>query len=68
MFIFTLILLAVSEDGKLTYSKVTAFLKKWPSMISMYKSITTLGNKTISISGNHLIYTKKDKNDKFNPM
>ena len=62
------VLLAVSKDGKLTYSKVTTFLKKWPAMISTYKSITTLRYKTISISGNHLIYARKDGNDKLNPV
>ena len=70
IFIFTHALYfihVVSTDGKLTYSKVTTFLKKWPSMITTYKSITTLRNKTISLSGNHLIYARKDGNDKFNP-
>ena len=59
---------SVSADGKLTYSKLTTFLKKRSSMNSMYRSITTFRNKTISLSGNHLIYSKKNENDKFNPM
>ena len=74
-FFFKIILLlllfyfsTVSSDRKLTHNKVKAFLKKIPSMITKYKSISTSLNRTISLSGNHLIYARKNWTEKFNQM
>ena len=61
-------MIPVSPSGRLTYSKVSTFLKKQYETINMYKSIKTSGNKTISLSGNHLIYGRKTAVGKFNPM
>ena len=58
----------VSSSGWLAYSEVKMFLKKQPAIITEYKSITTSANTTIRLSKNHLIYTKKYCNDKFEPM
>ena len=33
-----------------------------------YKSIISSGNKTISLTGNHLIYARIGSADKFDPM
>ena len=65
---FLSLMILVSQSGRLTYSKVITFLKKQPKTSNMYKSITTSGNKTINLSGNHLIYGRKSSSDKFNPM
>ena len=61
-------MLKVSSRGNLKYSKVGAFMKKQHKTTTVYKSITTSKNKTIHLSGNHLIYVQKNKMDKFNPM
>ena len=66
MKILKLLLLVLSE-GKLIYSEVRTVLHRTPDAITVYKSITTEGNKTISLSGNHLIYTRESHNEKFNP-
>ena len=50
------------------YSEVKAFLTKEESVTSGYRSITTLTKKTIQLSSNHLIYTRKTSNNKFAPM
>ena len=57
----------VSPGGSLTYSKVTAFVKKDHVMANMYKSITTSKNN-ISLTRGHLIYARKNSNGKFSPM
>ena len=57
----------VSAVGVVTYSEVKTFFKK-RSSISMYKLITTNMNNTISLSGDHLIYAKKNENGIFQPM
>ena len=57
----------VSSNGKVMYSKVGAFLKKWPNIMTQYKSITTV-NGTISLTGNHLVYARRNILDQFNPM
>ena len=62
------LMILVSLSGRLTYSKVSTFMKKQANSINMYNSITTSGNKTISLSGNHLIYGRKSSSDKFHPM
>ena len=58
----------VSLLGGLTYSEVRAFLKKRPTVTTMYMSITTASKKTIRLTENHLIYTRKSCADKFIPM
>ena len=59
-------LLLVTLEGRLKYSEVRAVLHRTPNVITVYKSITTQGNRTISLSGNHLVYTRKSHHDKFN--
>ena len=54
------------SQGRIKYSEVTAFLQKQQDMAAMYLSITTLSNKTITLSESHLIYTRKNSRDKFN--
>ena len=58
----------VSKDGSLIYTDVTSFLEKQQDTTTLYKSIATSGNKTIHLTGNHNIYTRKSGSDKFNPM
>ena len=58
----------VSSRGNLMYSEVRTFRQKQNAVTSVYKSITTAENNTISLSGNHLIYARKSCNGKFNPM
>ena len=45
------------DGGKISYSEVRTFLTKDSSGINMFKSITTSMNRTITLTGNHLIYT-----------
>ena len=59
---------SVSSDGKEMYSKIRTIVKREPVSITKYKSITTSCNKTISLSENHLIYVRRDHDDKFNAM
>ena len=37
-------------------------------MVTTYKSLMTSLNQTISLTENHLIYTRKMSTDRFNPM
>ena len=57
-----------NSHGSLTYSEIKVFMKRQPTDITMYKSITTSSNQTINISGNHIIYRRKSATDKFNPV
>ena len=50
------------------YSEVKTFLTKAPSVIDMYKLITTSLNKTISLTGSHLLYVRKANTEKFSQM
>ena len=58
-------ILVVSSTG--TYSEVKAFLQRQPNILYQYKSIATM-KETIILSGNHLIYARKNLDDQFNPM
>ena len=58
----------VSPDGTIEFSEVRTFLEKKVEVTNTYKSITTSRNNTISLTGNHLIYTKKSHIDKFVAM
>ena len=58
----------VAADGTVLYSEVRSFLKKQPDIISKFKSIKISGNKTLTLTRNHLVYARKVHNDKFNPM
>ena len=58
----------VSASGKVIHSKVVAFFKKLPNMITQYKSITTFGNESLIVSGDHLVYAKVSLADQFKPM
>ena len=44
--------------GRHEHSEIRVFLEQLPTVTTMYKSITTSNNKTISLSKNHLIYTR----------
>ena len=48
-------------------SEIRTILKKQPTVRTLYKSITTNMNKTISLSGNHLIFSRTNM-VKFLPM
>ena len=50
------------------YSEVTAFLMKDSTTITVYKSIVTSTNQTISLTGSHLIYGRKCSTDNFAAM
>ena len=58
----------VSPKGTLMYSEVTTFMKKQSTVVTMYKSIRTSMNKTISLSADHLIYVRSFGSNKFTPM
>ena len=58
----------VSSHDELTYSEVKLFLVKEFDVVTEYKTITTSSNRTISLSGNHLIFSRKADCDKFYPM
>ena len=57
-----------SSGGSLEYSEVRIFLEQQTTITTMYKSITTSNNKTIHLSQNHLIYSRKIRTERFNPM
>ena len=46
----------VSADGRIAFSEIQTFLKKQHVISTRYKSVMTSLNKTISLTGNHLIY------------
>ena len=50
------------------YSDVEIFWKNQLDVITNYKSITTSLNKTLILTGNHLIYARRYDKDKFYPM
>ena len=58
----------VSSMGKVIYSEVITFLQKDPNTIEKYTSITTLCNKSLRLSRNHLVYTRRYSSDEFNAM
>ena len=58
---------AVTSTGSVTYSEITAFIKKEPNLITHYKTITT-ANETLTLTGNHLIYARRSFGCQFNPM
>ena len=68
MAILNVIILPVSSDGKLRYSEVKTFLQKKESVTAVYMLIKTSWNSSISLSENHLIYTRKGFDNKFTPM
>ena len=61
-------LLSVLSDGQVTYSYIDTFLHKQHNVAIMYKSIRTSLNETITLTGSHLIYSRKSFTDKFNEM
>ena len=60
--------LILVSQGRTQFNEVTAFLQRDHGMTGIYISITTSSNKTITLSGSHLIYTRKVGKDKFNVM
>ena len=58
----------VSSNGSVTPSEITVFLKKQHTVTTMYRSITTTWNTTITLSGNHLIFARRNLTHKFSPM
>ena len=58
-YVFEYFFLLALPDGSLAFSKVRSFLRKNDSVNMMYMSVKTSCNKTISLSGNHLIYARK---------
>ena len=59
------ILHPVSRNGGVVQSEVKSFLMKEKTVTSIYKSITTALNKTITLSGSHLIYARRLSTDHF---
>ena len=59
---------AVSSTGKMVSSEVKTLLKKDPLVIAKYLSITTLHNKSLTLSADHLVYARKCDNEEFNAM
>ena len=64
----TYVLNTVSSSGEITYSEVKMFLKQKPDVIMKYKSLRTLQNKTITLTGNHLLHARKRSSDMFFPL
>ena len=60
-------ILVVSSTGTIPFSEVTAFFKRQPNILKLYKSIATM-KETIILTGNHSIYARKTLDDQFNPM
>ena len=58
----------VSLSGHIVNSEIRSFMKKQPEVMTIYRSITTTLNKTISLTGSHLIYARQTTSGKFNPM
>ena len=50
------------------FSEIKTFMKKQPTVATMYKSIRTSLNYTISLTGEHLIHARLSGGDKFNIM
>ena len=55
----------VSPDGTIEFSEIKTFLEKKLDVTSTYKSITTSRKNTITLTGNHLVCTKKSHVNKF---
>ena len=66
LIVFHFLFLLVSVSGTVTYSEVRIYLKKQSDIIMKYKSIG-FGNKTLLLTGNHLVYARGG-NGKFNPV
>ena len=62
----TFVLTVSSADGNIEFSEVITFLKKRHTGITMYKSINISGNRTICLTGNHIIYSRKYSTEMFN--
>ena len=56
-----------SSTGVITYSKVRSFLKNQQNTITQYQAIETV-NKTVMLTGNHLIFARKYFAKKFDLM
>ena len=63
-----MVLYSVGPIGRVTFSEVRGFMKRRDAVTTMYKSISTSLDKTISLSGEHLIYAMKSVYDKFKRM
>ena len=50
------------------YSEVKTFLKKQSTLTGMYMSITTSLNTTVRLTSNHLIYARRNFDEKFNSV
>ena len=59
---------SVSSDGNITQSEVKTFLKRQHALTETYKSITTSGNMTVDLPGNHLIFARTSSSKKFSAM
>ena len=55
----------VSKNGSLIFSDVMAFMERKHNVTTKYKLITTLLNQTISLTGNHPLYTRRRSTEKF---
>ena len=57
----------VSATGTVIFSEVKSFLQKQPDIMIQCKSIATL-NKSLILTGNHLVFARKKLSVHFNPM
>ena len=64
----TIILYTVSKDGRIIFSEVRTFMHKEHMTTNLYVSLVTSSNKTIHLTGDHLIYGRESHTEKFNPM
>ena len=64
----TIVLYTVSKDGRIIFSEVRTFMHKEHMTTNMYVSLVTSSNKTIYLTGDHLIYGRESQTEKFNPM
>ena len=58
----------VSTDGNVIFSEVRTFLHEDHMATSLYVALIASSNKTIYLTGNHLIYARRSGSDKFNKM
>ena len=58
----------VSSDGIGGYSAVATFMRKTNIGSTTYRLIKTSLNKTISLTGDHLIYVRAPGSEKFKAM
>ena len=67
IYCYNIFAFTVSTTGSVQYREVKAFLKNQANRILKFLSIRTFDERTITLSKEHLIYTRKSSTDEFNP-